>query len=89
MGARSASPVSRRLRASELDVNTKSIYGTDIAGVTWWRVPIIAKPEPRRLTAVHEYLAEVEGILQDERGLDILLFVGAPFESETPEPALK
>ena len=73
----------------EFEVNTKSIYGTDIAGKTWWRVPMIATPEPRHLTAVHEYLAEVEGVSQDERGLDILLFVGNPAEAETPEPALK
>ena len=72
-----------------LRFNTQSIYATDISGVTWWRVPVIATPEPRRLTAAHEYLAEVEGVLQDERGLDILLFVGNPVEAEAPETALK
>ena len=73
----------------QLDVNTKAIYGTDVAGEIWWRVPMIATPEPRRLTALHEYLAEVEGVLQDERGLNVLLFVGAPVEDQAPEPALK
>ena len=77
------------LKGVHLDVNPNGIFGTDVAGKTWWRVPLVASPRPRRLTALYEVLAEIEEVLQDERGLDILLFVGPPIETETPEPALK
>ena len=73
----------------QFEVNTPSIYADQVAGQTYWRVPMIVTPEPRRLTAIHEYLAEVEGVLQDERSLDILLFVGAPMEAETLTTAAK
>lgn len=77
------------LEGVHLDVNPERIFGTDVAGKIWWRVPLIATPRPRRLSALYEVLAEIEEVLQDERSLDILLFVGDPVEDEAPEPALK
>ncbi len=77
------------LKGVKLDVSPQGIFGTDVAGQIWWRVPLIATPRPRRVTALYEVLAEIESILQDEHNLDILLFVGNPIEAETPEPVLK
>lgn len=61
-----------------LDVDESGIYATQMPGKVWWRVPIIAIPEPTRMFKLYEALAEIEGILQDEQGLDILLFAGDP-----------
>ena len=77
------------LKGIKLDINPQGIFDTDVAGKIWWRVPLIATPRPRRLSALYEVLAEIEDELQAERGLDILLFVGNPVEDEAPEPALK
>jgi hypothetical protein len=57
-----------------LTVNENGIVATDVGGQIWWRVPVIPSPFPRYLSPLHEALAEVEGHLQDERRLDILLF---------------
>lgn len=66
----------------QLDVNEKGIITTEVGGTTWWRVPVVPTPWPRRMTALYEALAEVEGHLQEERGLDILLFPGDPAQIE-------
>ena len=42
-------------------------------------------PWPKRMYALYEALAEVEGILQEERGLDVLLFPGEPSEKVAAE----
>lgn len=68
----------------DLRVDENGIIATDVGGQKWWRVPVTASPFPRRLSLLYEALAEIEGVLQDERGLDILLFVadeGTPTHS--------
>lgn len=59
---------------TSLTVDENGIIATDVGGQTWWRVPVIPTPFPRYLSPLFESLAEIEGVLQDERGLDILLF---------------
>ncbi len=66
-----------------LDVDANGIYSTVSGDQTWWRVPVIPRPWPHRMYALYEALAEIEGVLQDEQGLDIILFPG---ELAEPEP---
>ena len=73
------------LKGIRLEVNYKGIYTGVSGGVDWWRVPIIATPEPKNTCAVSEVLAEIEKVLQDERGLDILPFIGDPPAGELDE----
>ena len=58
-----------------LSVNENGVIATNVGGQIWWRVPITPSPFPRHLSPLYEALAEIEGVLQDERGMDILLFV--------------
>lgn len=73
----------------KLEVDEADIHATEVGGQTWWRVPVIPTPWPHRMFALYEALAEIEGHLQNERGLDILLFPGDPAKTEQAEPALK
>lgn len=66
----------------QLEVEDKGVVATQIGNKTWWRVPIYATPLPDYLFTLYEALADVEGNLQDDRGLDILLF-----SVDTPLPA--
>ena len=66
----------------QLRVNEHGIIRDTVGGRLWWRVPVIPTPQPRRQSALYEALAEIEGDLQDRRGLDVLLFIG-----NDPEPA--
>ena len=50
----------------------------------WWRVPLIPQPWPERLSPIYEVLAEIEGDIQDDHGLDILLSLGEPVNVENP-----
>ena len=68
-----------------VEVNEAHIYGTDINGRTWWNVPVRVVPAPRLRVALYEIMAEIEGVLQDDRGLDIHLIPDVFFEEETPE----
>ena len=72
-----------------LEVNEASIYGTDINNRIWWNVPVRAIPAPRLRFAMYEMMAEIEGILQDDRGLDIHLIPDALSEPEATEVAAK
>ena len=62
----------------ELEVDENGILSTTIGDKIWWRVPVIPCPWPRRMSALYEALTEIEDDLQEERGLDILLFAGDP-----------
>ena len=64
-----------------LDVDENGIFSTISGDKAWWRVPVIPHPWPERMYALYEALAEVEGMLQDEQGLDIILFPGEPAEA--------
>ncbi|GAB4452315.1 MAG: hypothetical protein OHK0029_02980 [Armatimonadaceae bacterium] len=59
-----------------LTVDASGIVASEVGGKTWWRVPVIPTPYPERKSSLYDVLAEAEGILQDEQGLDILLFPG-------------
>lgn len=72
-----------------LDVDEVGIIATEVGGKTWWREPVIPSPMPRRRTAMYEAFAEIEGYLQDERGLDILLFAGDFENAGKSEPVMK
>lgn len=68
-----------------LDVDANGIYSTISGDQTWWRVPVIPRPWPHRMYALYEALAEIEGVLQDEQGLAIILFPGEPTEAGPAE----
>ncbi|MBC7528163.1 MAG: hypothetical protein H7308_11500 [Chthonomonadaceae bacterium] len=58
-----------------LEVEEQGIYANEVGGQTWWRVPVLPHPAPYRMSRLYEALAEIEGYLQEEQNLDILLFV--------------
>ena len=76
------------LEGTRLEVDENKIYYTVVDGTKWWRVPIIPTPVPRRRFALYEVMAEIEGVLQDEQGLDILLVSGEPAEDDLAESVL-
>ena len=51
----------------------------------WWRVPIQPSQWPDRLFPVYETLAVIEEKLQDEHGLNVLLSLGEPVNTDQPE----
>lgn len=51
----------------------------------WWRVPIQPSHWPDRLFPIYETLAIIEEKLQDENGLNILLSLGEPVNTDQPE----
>lgn len=76
------------LESTTLEVDDTGIYSTESGGKKWWHVPITPNPWPMRMYPLYEVLAEIEGALQDEQGLDILLFAGEPTEIISAEPTL-
>jgi hypothetical protein len=60
----------------QIEVDEAGITASNVGEKIWWRVPIVPSPWPKRMSALYEALAEIEGHLQDERGLDILLYPG-------------
>lgn len=76
------------LEGTSLTVDEKGIYGRDTNGKTWWHVPIVPNPVPRRMYPLYEVLTEIEEVIEEKRGMDILLFVGDIASAEPIEPAL-
>ncbi len=77
------------LEATTMEVDDTGIYSTENGGKKWWHVPIIPNPWPHRMYALYEVLAEIEGVLQDEQDLDILLFAGEPTEKISAQPSVR
>ena len=76
------------LEGTSLTVDEEGIYGTQINGETWWHVPVVPNSVPRRMYPLYEVFSEIEEVLQNERGMDILLFGGDIPGKMPPEPAL-
>ena len=51
----------------------------------WWRVSVQPSQWPERLFPVYETLAIIEEKLQEEHGLDVLLSLGEPINTDHPE----
>ena len=75
------------LEGIRLEVNYKGIYTGVSGGMDWWRVPIIAMPEPKSASAFLEILAEIECLIGEEYDdCYILLFPGESPQTEQTGP---
>ena len=50
--------------------------------VLWWHVPVYPDPAPKDPYQYYDALAEIEGDLQDEQGLDIALLPASVQQAE-------
>ena len=58
------------------EVDSEHIHSTELRGKRWWKVPIVPNPWPRRKTLLYEALSEIEERIEEEKGLDISMYLG-------------